>query len=226
MNSSFDWFKYNSERNKEAIKINLHNKRSNINFFEKGHYNHIRDIYALTLLLLKNNKNNTILDFGGNLIVHANLINKININNFFFYIFNPHITAIKKKLSFKFKLIFNEKNFINKKFDFLYFGSSLQYINNFNLLHKLKFIEKSKYILITHTPISFNLKNKFILKQNNQKNLFQNIYSYKFINNKILKNKFKLIFKSVNDHKYSGLKKKYKSVYSMNMLFEKKLRVK
>ena len=81
MNSSFDWFKYNSERNKEAIKINLHNKRSNINFFEKGHYNHIRDIYALTLLLLKNNKNNTILDFLGGIRSCCTYINAKCIKN-------------------------------------------------------------------------------------------------------------------------------------------------
>ena len=41
MNSSFDWCKYNADRNKEAAKINKFNLNSNFNYSEKGIYNHI-----------------------------------------------------------------------------------------------------------------------------------------------------------------------------------------
>ena len=60
MNSSFDWKKYNAIRNSQAIKINSYNLKSKFNYIEKNHYNHIRDIYAISLLLLNNGKNKII----------------------------------------------------------------------------------------------------------------------------------------------------------------------
>ena len=81
MNSSYDWSQYNNQRNKQAIKINNYNIRSKTNFFEQGHYNHVRDIYALSLILMGKKRGKIkVLDFGGNLMVHANLVNKIKIN--------------------------------------------------------------------------------------------------------------------------------------------------
>ena len=38
---------------------------------------------------------------------------------------------------------------------------------------------------------------------------------------KLLKNKFTLIFKSINDFNYSGLKMDKKNIKSMNLLFKK-----
>ena len=79
MNTSYDWSQYNKLRNKLAIKIDKYNLKSKLNFFEQANYNHIRDIYALTLILISGKKGKgNVLDFGGNLIAHANLINKIN----------------------------------------------------------------------------------------------------------------------------------------------------
>ena len=56
MINSFDWFKYNLKRNKEAIKIHKNNQKSNTNFLEQGVYQNIRDIYALALIISKNRK--------------------------------------------------------------------------------------------------------------------------------------------------------------------------
>ena len=224
MNSSYDWNKYNYKINNLALKIHNYNLRSKFNFIENNHYNHIRDIYALSLLLLrkKKNKKNTVLDYGGNLIAHSNLINKINIKDFKFYIYNPFSQIEKKKLHFKYEFLKDINYLYNKKFDLLYFGSSLQYLENFSILESLNFFQKCNYVLITHTPISFNLKSKLVIKQQNHKNLYQNIYSMKYIEKKLLKNQFQLIFMSLNDHKYSGLKKKYKNIHSVNVLFKKK----
>ena len=224
MNSSFDWKKYNAIRNSQAIKINSYNLKSKFNYIEKNHYNHIRDIYAISLLLLNNGKNKiiSVLDYGGNLIVHSNLVNKINIKKFKFYLYNPYASIIKKKFSFRYKFIIDKNYLYKKKFNLIYFGSSLQYIEDFSAICNLKFIESSDYILITHTPISFNKKNKLLFKQKNQSNLNQNIYSIDYIKKVLLRNKFQLIFKSLNEHKYSGLKKKTKDIYSVNMLFKKK----
>ena len=95
MITSFDWTKYNTERNKQAITIDKYNSYSNFNFVEKGVYNQVRDIYALALLISKNRKKTNVLDFGGNLIAHSNLANKINIKSYNFKIYNPYIKKIR-----------------------------------------------------------------------------------------------------------------------------------
>jgi len=221
MISSFDWKKYNSDREKEAIKIHKYNLNSSFNYLEKGIYNHIRDIYALSLLMSKKDKKTRVLDFGGSLISQSNLINKIKIKNYNFEIYNPFIKKIKKKLLFKYNFTKKINDLKKKKFDLIYFGSCIQYIKNLNELINLNFIAKSKYILITHTPLSFDEKKILYKKQKNQKNLSQKIYAYNFIKNKLLENKFILIFKSINDFKYSGLIKKKKNILSVNLLFKR-----
>lgn len=223
MKSRYDWSNYNKKRNIEAIKIDKYNSKKIIHYFEKGIYNHIRDIYALSLLLAKGKTNTQVLDYGGNLISHCNLLNKINTKKISFLIYNPYINNINKKLNFKYKLSNNISDIKNKKFNLIYFGSSLQYISDINSLIESKIISKCNYVLITHTPLSFK-EQKVVkkLRQSNHKELFQNIYSYKFIYQKLLNKKFELIFKSINHQKYSGINKKYKNIFSVNLLFKKK----
>ena len=221
MKSKYDWLRYNDQRNKEAINILKFNQKNQINFFEKGLYNHVRDLYAFSIILASqpNLKAVTkILDYGGNLISNSNLLNKIEIKKKIF-IYNPFI---KKKLSLSKSNIeiINKPNNI-KTIDLTYFGSVLQYFENLeNLNGKLVFL-KSKYILITHTPITLIYKD-FTVKQKNAKNLYQKIHSIKDISNTLLKNKFQIIFKSVNDFKYSGINKRPKETYLLNLLYKKK----
>ena len=113
------------------------------------------------------------------------------------------------------------------KFDLIYFGSSLQYIRNLKELGNLKFIGKSKYVLISNTPIILNnnktyRENKTNVKRKIVKNLFQNIHSYRDITKNLLRNRFSLKFKSINEIQYSCLKKRKKNVYSLNLLFKNK----
>lgn len=221
MKSKYDWMRYNNQRNKEAINILKFNKKNQVNFVEKGLYNHIRDLYAFSIILASQSNLKTvtkILDYGGNLISNSNLLNKIKTKMKIF-IYNPFI---KKKLSLSKPNIeiINEPYNI-KSIDLTYFGSVLQYFENLeNLNGKLAFL-KSKYILITHTPISLISKN-FTVKQKNAINLYQKIHSIKDISNALLKNKFQIIFKSVNDFKYSGISKTPKETYLLNILYKKK----
>lgn len=53
--SKYNWIKYNS-KSSLIKKINNYNKKNIFNFFEKGLYNHIRDILCLCLVLVKKNK--------------------------------------------------------------------------------------------------------------------------------------------------------------------------
>jgi hypothetical protein len=217
------WPKYNLKINKISEKMIKFNSKNEVNFIENGHYNHTRDLMAITIAFLNShNKKTNILDYGSNIASISNFQNKIETKNITFNIFDPyHNNRMKinnlKKLNFK--IINNKKKFINKKFDLLHFGSSIQYQDNFFNEFNSFLKNLSKVILITHTP--FSSEKSYKSKQSNHKNLIQNIYSLTKLNNLFKKNKFKLIFKSRNDDKYiSCVNKKYKS-YSLNLLFIK-----
>ncbi len=219
--SEFKWEHYNLKRNKEAIKINKYNLKHKVNFLEPGVYKNIRDIYALSILISKGKKRKiNILDYGGNLMSHVNLTNKISTKNIKFYIYNPFSKKndqLKKKLNIFTITKISEASKI--KIDLIYFGSVLQYIKNLFTLDK-KILNKAKFILITHTPITLD-KKSFFETQKNEKKLTQVVHTFNFLEKNILE-KFKLIFKSINEFKYSGLKKKRKNVFSLNLLFKKK----
>ena len=219
----YSWFNYNLKRNKEANKIYKFLKKTQINFIESGVYKNVRDIYALSLLIGKSKKNKIkVLDYGGNLMSHVNLINKISTKNIEISVFNPFIEKIPNNTFLKIKFLKNFNSKANAKaFDLVYFGSVIQYLNTLKYFSGKKELLKSSMVLITHTPISFG-KKRYFLKQKNAKNLFQNIYTLRDIQKDLLKNKFNIIFKSINENKYTGLAKKYKDVYSANLLMKKK----
>mgnify|MGYP001239379004 CR=1 FL=1 len=215
----FNWNKYNSNL-KLVKKLLNYNKKNKFNYLEDGLYNHIRDLFCLSSVLTFNyiskTKKLNILDYGSNLISYSNLSNKINLNNFKISIFDP----FNKNNKFKIKnvKIYKNANSLKKKWDMINFGSSIQYINNLELLNKINF-NHTKVILITHTP--FSLDNRYQSKQINNKNLIQNIYPYSKIISFFNKKKFKLIFKSRNEDKYISAFQKYKT-FSLNLLFIKK----
>ena len=213
----FNWNKYNSNflLLKKIVKFNKKNK---FNFIESGIYNHIRDLFCLSLILAyfkKRKKKISILDFGSNLIPYSNLINKINLKNYKISIYDPF--SKKRYLKKKNIEIFKEEKLLKKKWDMVNFGSSIQYLQNLNSLNKINF-HSTLAILITHTPIS--LSRKYISKQINSKNLNQNIHSLNEVMQFFKKKKFKLEFKSRNENKYISAKTKYKT-FSMNLLFLK-----
>ena len=213
----FNWHKYNSNFSliKKIVKFNKKNK---FNFIESGIYNHIRDLFCLSLILAyfkKRKKKISILDFGSNLIPYSNLINKINLKNYKISIYDPF--SKKRYLKKKNIEIFKEEKLLKKKWDMVNFGSSIQYLQNLNSLNKINF-HSTLAILITHTPIS--LSRKYISKQINSKNLNQNIHSLNEVMQFFKKKKFKLEFKSRNENKYISAKTKYKT-FSMNLLFLK-----
>jgi putative methyltransferase (TIGR04325 family) len=220
MNIKFNWMNYNLKRNKEANKIHAINLENKINYLEKGVYQNIRDIYALALLISNNQKKKIkILDYGGNLMSHVNLRNKIETKNMEFFVFNPYSPEnIKNKTGLKIKFIKELESYKTHKFDLIYFGSVLQYISNLKSIRNL-ILKKANYVLITHTPIKLGNKS-FISRQKNEKNLIQNIHTLEQIKKNLLYNIFKLVFKSINDYQYSGLRKKYKDTHSLNLLFK------
>jgi len=77
------WKRYNKDKEKLIKKIINFNNKSEINYLENEHYNHTRDLFALSLAFLSNKKKRiNILDYGSNLLTLCNFNNKINTKRF------------------------------------------------------------------------------------------------------------------------------------------------
>ncbi len=216
----YNWQSYNLKSNKLSKKIINFNKEHKFNFIEKDIYNHIRDIFCLVLTLSKKGKKTNVLDYGSNILSLSNIKNKIIIQNFNFFIFNPYKSKNAKEIKpFKITTIKNKKNLNKYKYDILNFGSCLQYIESLkDLDNHLNFSSISK-IIITHTPLT--LGKSFSAIQSNHLNLVQNIHNYNSLINFFKRKKFKVIFKSRNDDKFIGLKKTNRKVFSLNIVLTK-----
>tara|TARA_B110000285_G_C15087350_1_gene596964 strand:- start:775 stop:1437 length:663 start_codon:yes stop_codon:yes gene_type:complete len=216
------WSKYNLKQKKLAAKIIKYNSKFNINFLEKGHYNHTRDLLAISMAFLNKKKKIKVLDFGSNIVTLANLNNKINISKCNFTIFDPFNNKNNKKIKIenvKYKITCNEKKIMKEKFQLIHFGSSIQYeekfldkIDHFNL-------KETKVIIFTHTPISMELP--YCSDQTNHLKLIQYIHSLNHLIKKLKEKKFFLIFKSRNENKYIACEKRSFKTYSLNLIFKK-----
>ena len=70
----YNWLKYNKLNSKLSSKIINFNNSNKINYIEEGLYNHIRDIFCLTILFnQKTNGETRILDYGSNLLALSNI---------------------------------------------------------------------------------------------------------------------------------------------------------
>ena len=219
--SHYSWRQYNTSYIKLSKKLIKFNQKHKINYIEKGLYNHIRDLFCLTILLRKKNtKKTNILDYGSNLLALSNIKSKINVNDFNFDIYDP-FSIRNKRISkpFKINLIAKSHDIRKKKFNIINFGSSIQYIKKINVLKKEINYKSVSTIIITNTPITLNKPYKS--NQSNHLNLLQNIYNLKFLIKFFNSIKFKLIFISRNEDKYIACKTKKKETYSLNLIFIK-----
>ena len=214
--NSLKWINYNNNV-KLLKKLISYNKKNKFNIIEKGLYNHIRDIFSISIVFTKffKKKNIKILDYGSNEIVYANLINKINLQELKLYVYDHYS---KKKINKKKNLfIFNNDRYLKNKWDLINFVSSLQYLNDFSDLKKINF-KHANCVLITHTP--FSLGSSYRGTQLNNKKLTQNIHSLKSFISFMKSKRFNLKFKSKNPDKYISCKKKIASL-SLNLIFLK-----
>jgi len=216
--SKYSWSQFNKKNIKLAYEMDNFNKKFKINFFENELYNHVRDIFALSILILKKKTKKNILDYGSNLASLANFSSKIDQKKLKFFIYDPFA---KKKIAKnkRFKLTILNKNLLNYKFDLIHFGSSIQYINKLDGIEEVLNFKTTKLVVITNTPITF--KKEFNCTQVNHSKLTQFIHNMSNIERFFLKKKFHLIFKSRNDDKYIACKQKQKNTYSLNLIFQK-----
>ena len=219
------WKEYNEDLKTLYKSILKHNTNNIFNFVEKNHYNHIRDLLALTIANATSETNNklTILDYGSNLMTWVNLKNKIKTSSLSVKIFDPfsdYIEIGKEQLGFDIEIINDTKLLKKYKFDISVFGSCSQYIKNF--YEELESIESllNKTIVFTHTPLS---KHKsFITNQTNAFQGIQYIRSFNELNNFISSKGYSLIFKSTLPPESAYVKKSDESkiVYA-NLIFRK-----
>lgn len=218
------WQKYNKDLHSLYHEIKNFNSHNKFNFIENNHYNHIRDLLALSIAL-DNNKNDKlkILDYGSNILTWVNLKNKIDTSLLSVKIFDPfsgNLEIEKYELDFDIDIINKISLASQIKFKMTIFGSCSQYIQDF-----YKDIENNNFIfsetvLFTHTPLS--LVDDFIAKQNNSFNGTQYIRSFESLKKWMLSQGYHLLFKSTLPPQAAAVDKKYyKNIVYANLLFKK-----
>lgn len=216
--NKYSWEKYNLNKIK-IIKKNIeYNKKHKFNAIENSYYPHTRDIFCLAI---KSSEIVKILDFGSNQSILSNLKNKINTKRKYFVIYDPFFKK-GKEIKFRdisYKIVKKLGDLNNLKFDFLHFGSSLQYIDDYNYIFDFANFTSISKILFTATP--FNLNKKYMAKQSNHRNLLQYVHNFRKLKLILKKKKFTVTFQSCMDIKLAELNLIKKNTFFMNVLFEK-----
>ena len=208
----------------EAIYFN-----SNI---EKVPYMSYSDLLNLLLMIKKENQTLSFCDYGGGNLNLYNYLNKKFFKlKYFFYDQKEVVNIIKDfKIKKNINNLFIDEKKINDTLDLVYFGSSLQYIENYEQVIKDFF--NSRYILISQTPFFNEPKSvhKVVLKQINMHPKINYLYMIN-LNNfiKFMRdNNYKLKNKSLNKvTKFMNLKNfsnKYKDLDMYDLLFERSIK--
>lgn len=200
--------------------------------FKRGNFFFNKDLYKNLKKNFKYNQKIKVLDFGGENIdlylflkkkfpkIEISVINQLKINKYL-------LDFIKKKNIKGVKIFSNIEKISRVKFDFVYFGSSLQYIKDYDKILKFLFKKKIKYICISATSYFKSNYNadKIILKQVNL--LPIRLYCYSFNYNYILKffsqYGYSIIRKKINPYKKINFKNFPFEIKYLNILFKKKI---
>ena len=194
-------------------------------------YSHLVDLLRITEFY--KNKEIRFLDYGaGNLELFAELSKNFKKLNFFYFDqpeYNEIIKNIKKSKSLKKLNIFNPLPKSNEKFDFVYFGGSLQYIPDYKKSLKGVF-KKTKFIIVSQSPFYFNNfdKKNIVLKQLNLSDNLNFLYLFNFYTfvKFMEKNNFYLVSKNLNRVikflNFKNLRNNYKDIDMYDLLYKKK----
>ena len=159
-----------------------------------------------------------ILDVGGGGTPISSYIKKLSLKQIDCWIlereaFVKKILPVANKKKQKINYVSDYKFIINKKFDIIYFGSSLQYIDNYKLFIKELLHCNPEFIIITDTIFTKFKSNFFSLQINMQPSVFPiQIFSEDNFINLMKKYKYRCIFNFNNPSKHTHRdieKKKY-----------------
>jgi len=189
-------------------------------------YTHLVDLITV---MPRNNLFN-FFDYGaGNLNLYHYLNKKIKNLNYFFYDQEKIIKILKndKKIISLNNLKINF-DINDNKYDLVYFGSSLQYLQNYER-EIFKFKKKTRYLLISQTPFFKNEnfdKKVIILKQINMHPNINYLYAfnYDYFINYMKNNNFKLVEKNFNRVtkflNFKNFKDDFQNIDMYDLLFE------
>ena len=144
------------------------NQLKYINFFfeknKQSSFVNCKDLDEILEKKFKKNKRFKFLDYGGeNIDFYMSL--KSKFPNIKYYVFNQReiinrMTVINNKFKFKdFNICKNEKDVYKIKYDFINFGSSIQYIQNYEKI--ILKIQKCSRLFIFFSGITFFSNNEF-----------------------------------------------------------------
>lgn len=198
--------------------------------FENKKLKFNKNLFRILSIYFKKNSVINLLDYGGeNLDLYKYLIKnfpKIEIS----VLNQPRLNnelrkIIKKKKIGKIKVFSNINQIKAKKFNFIYFGSSIQYLRNHeNVLDKL-FKNTSKFLYITATSFFYekNFKKKLVVKQVNllPTILYCYIFNFHYFKKMMNRGKLKILFKSKNEFKKISFNNFEFKIDHLNILFIK-----
>ena len=183
------------------------------NFSRKNNLVHFNSfpkmVEMLTMLFADTNLKFNFLDFGGESIDFYLYLKK-NFKNIEYFVYNKkeiNQDFIKLKKKYKFENITILENFdemIENKYDFIFFGSVIQYMENYEKALSIATKVAKKYIFFSGTHFFYkkeNYEKRIVVRQVNF--LPSKIYCYFFNFNNFLDiftdNKFTIISKEKND---------------------------
>lgn len=149
-------------------------------------------------------KKMNILDIGGGNLPIANCIKGttnlitnstvLEITELVKYVNKNYYNDLKKK---NINYVYNLKNINLKKYDVAYFGSSIQYLNNYKKLLKKIFLSKIDIIIIADTFFNYTKDDFCCYQFQGRKFLYPNtFFSFKSFVKNFEQNNYKMIFHS------------------------------
>ena len=199
---------------------------------EKIPYISYPDLINLLLVIKKENQDLNFCDYGGGNLNLYNYLNKKFFKLKYFFYDQQKIVNIVKEFKIKKNInnVFIDKEKIDDSLDIVYFGSSLQYIENYEQV--ISNFLNSKYILIAQTPFFSAPKdvNKVVLKQINMHPKINYLYMInlnnfiKFMNNNNFKLKNKSLNKVTKFMNFKNFDNRYKDLDMYDLLFERSIK--
>ena len=199
---------------------------------KKAPYISYPDLLNLLLVIKKDDQILNFCDYGGGNLNLYNYLNRKFIKLKYFFYDQQKVVNIVKDFKIKKNLdnLFIDEEKINDSLDIVYFGSSLQYIENYEQI--INNLLNSKYILIAQTPFFSAPKDvdKVVLKQINMHPKINYLYMInlnnfiKFMNDNNYKLKNKSLNKVTKFMNFKNFDEKYKDLDMYDLLFEKSIK--
>lgn len=210
------------------LKKNLENQLIN---YERDELRFNFDLYKVINKHFKRNSKIRLLDYGGENLDLYLFLNRKFSNIKIVIINQPKVNKIIKKIIFKKKIVNltvlnNVEQLKVKSFNFINFGSSLQYIDNYEniLLHLFKGFKGFFYLKASSFFFKNSAKKNIVAKQVNllPSILYCYIFNYRYIKNLFYKYKFLILSKRNNSFKKVNFKNFSMNIQYLDILFFRK----